>query len=358
MNILSKVILIAALIFYYLPHSTLAQAPDTLWTKTFGGVLSDWGLSAEQTTDGGFIITGQFQSGADYYIGLLKTDGEGSLEWLKSFSGNTPKGSSVKQTSDGGYIIAGNNFSSGTSNDVYLIKTDLSGNYQWAKTYGGTDNDFGRSVKQTQDGGYIIAGSTSSFGAGSNDVWLIKVDSNGNQDWAKTFGGTGNDGGYGVEIAADGGYVAAGGHNSFGSGDYDVGLLKTDANGNLLWLKSFGGTLADFGYSVKKTTDGGFVIIGYTESFSLGGKDVWLVKTDSDGELEWSKNYGGFQDDEGKSVDQTADGGYILTGITESFGVGSIEVGVLKTDSVGNLLWITTIGGANSEFWTSSSTDY
>jgi predicted secreted protein len=321
-----------------------------MWTKTFGDVYQDQGTSVIETTDGGFIITGV--TGLGFYdLGLLKTDSNGNLIWLKTFGGlEFDVGYKVSQTLDGGYIVVGYTSSYGAgSADVWVIKVDSNGNQQWAKTFGGTNFDAGLSVKQLPNEGYIVAGYTESYGAGASDVWLIKLDQNGNQQWAKTYGGTGNDYGCSVELSVDGGFIVTGYQESFSNGGYDVGLLKTDSDGNLIWLKNFGGTDYDGGYSIKRTIDGGFIITGLTKSSGAGGRDVWVIKTNSDGNQQWAKTYGGIEDDEGRSIDQTTDGGFVIAGITKSFGAGNEDVGLLKIDGDGDLLWITSFGGFNDD---------
>ncbi len=342
-NLLGNIILIVA---FFVP--LFAQAPDTMWTKTFGGVSEDLGYSVIETTDGNFVITGLTGLGI-YDLGLLKTDSNGNLIWFKTFGGlELDIGYKVIQTLDGGYITVGYTSSYGAGSfDVWVIKVDSDGNQLWAKTFGGTNLDVGVSIKQLPNGEFIVAGSTQSFGAGASDVWLIKLDENGNQIWAKTYGGTGNDYGNSVELTVDGGFVVTGYQESISNGGFDVGLLKTDSDGNLIWFKNFGGSDYDRGNSVKKTIDAGYIITGFTQSTGAGGKDVWLIKTDSDGNQQWAKTYGGTEDDEGQSIIQTTDGGFVITGITKSFGAGNEDVGFLKTDEVGNLLWITSFGGFN-----------
>jgi hypothetical protein len=185
---------------------------------------------------------------------------------------------------------------------------------RFAKTYGGTDWDKARSVRQTSDGGYIVAGYTNSFGAGGYDFFLIKTDAYGNVQWAKTYGGTDNDWALSVQQTYDGGYIVAGLTSSFGMGGYDFFLIKTDENGNIQWAKTYGGTNEDWAYSVRQTSDGGYIVAGYTGSFGAGGYDFFLIKTDENGNIQWAKTYGGTDNDWARSVQQTYDGGYIVAG--------------------------------------------
>jgi uncharacterized delta-60 repeat protein len=301
------------------------------------------------TSDGGYIIAGSTQSfgagGDDIY--LIKTDSEGNMLWNQTYGGTGyDYGNSVQVTSDGGYIIAGqtNSFGAGAY-DVYLIKTDSEGNMLWNQTYGSTNRDEGHSVQVTSDGGYIIAGSTQSFGAGGDDIYLIKTDSEGNMLWNQTYGGPDDDGGSSVQVTSDGGYIIAGYTYSFGAGKSDVYLIKTDSEGNMLWNQTYGGTGYDYGNSVQVTSDGGHIISGYSSPSGPSGYDFYLVKTDSGGNMLWSQTYGGTTVDRSFSVQVTSDGGYIISGSTASWPFDESDVYLVKTDSEGNMLWSQTYGG-------------
>ncbi|MBC7328913.1 hypothetical protein H5T88_00985 [bacterium] len=319
------------------------SVPTQTFEKTFGGRDSDGGNCVAETKDGGYIIVGTTYSfdagGGDVY--LIKTDSKGNKVWEKNFGGrDRDEGYSVAETKDGGYIIVGGTWSFGPGySDVYLIKTDSEGNKVWEKTFGGRHVDVGYSVAETKDGGYIIVGKTLSFGEGleEEDVYLIKTDSKGNMVWEKTFGGRHVDAGYSVAETKDGGYIIVGRTYSCDAGMEDVYLIKTDSKGNMVWEKNFGGRDRDEGYSVAETKDGGYIIVGRTWSFGPGYSDVYLIKTDSEGNKVWEKTFGGRDRDEGYSVAETKDGGYIIVGWTGSFGAGEDDVYLIKTDSKGNV---------------------
>jgi len=322
------------------------------WVTIREGMLIDEGYSVQQTTDGGFIIAGYtYPSDANLTdVYLVKTDANGNLLWSRTFDGggNIDRGYSVQQTSDGGFVVVGETFSFTASyTDVYLIKTDVNGNLQWSGTIGGNSNDYGYSVQQTTDGGFIIAGSTSSSGAGADDVYLIKTDANGNQQWAKTYGGSGSEGGSSVQQTADGGFIIVGSTSSFGAGGDDVYLIKTDANGDTLWTKTFGGDRNDVGKWVEQTTDGGYIIVGETYSFAPAFTDIYLIKTDTNGDLQWTRTFGepGFPD-LGSCVRQTTDGGFIVAGGSFVFlpTYSEADVLLIKTDGQGNQQWTRTFG--------------
>jgi outer membrane protein assembly factor BamB len=342
--------IIGIILLLTLTNAVYAETPpEEEWSKTFGGTDSDEAWSVQQTSDGGYILAGATDSyGAgskDFW--LLKTNSDGDKQWDKTFGGTGwDLAGSVQQTSDGGYILAGWTGSYGAgSGDVWLVKTDSNGDKQWDKTFGGTARDMAYSIQQTSDGGYILAGWTGSYGAGSEDVWLLKTDSNGNKQWDKTFGGTGWDMAYSIQQTSDGGYILAGATESYGANSRDVWLLKTDSNGNKQWDKIFGGTDAEEAYSIQQTSDGGYILAIRMCLYGAGSEDVWLLKTDSNGNKQWDKIFGGTGGDRANSVQQTSDGGYILAGMTTSYGAGSEDFWLLKTDSKGNKQWDKTFGG-------------
>jgi hypothetical protein len=276
-------------------------------------------------------------------IFLIKTDANGNIQWAKTYGGpGDDSVYSVQQTSDGGYIVAGSTYSFGAGSwDIFLMKTDANGNIQWAKTYGGTGDDVAFSVQQTSDGGYIVAGGTSSFGAGSWDIFLIKTDANGNIQWAKTYGGTDWDLATSVQQTSDGGYIVASEIRSFGAGSWDIFLMKTDANGNIQWAKTYGGTDVDAALSVQQTSDGGYILAGLTWSFGAGERDIFLINTDANGNIIWAKTYGGTGWDWASYVQQTSDGGYIVASFTLSFSTSN-DFFLIKTDANGNIIWAKT----------------
>jgi hypothetical protein len=318
-------------VFY--SSALLSQSPDTAWTETYGGTEDDRFHSVQTTADNGYIIAGKTNSygsgSADVY--LIKTNANGNILWEKTYGGSdSDYGYSVQQTTDGGYIVAGYTGSFGAGgNDIYLIKTDADGDTLWTKTYGGTGSERGYSVQQTTDGGYIVTGITNSFGAGGIDFYLVKTDVDGDTLWTRTYGGTESDYGYSVQQTTDGGYIVAGYTKSFGAGYYDFYVIKSDANGDTLWTRTYGGTESEYGYSAQQTSDNGYIIAGKVSN------DPFLVRTDANGDTLWTRIYDGKV---ANSVQQTMDNGFIFTGVTSSGGWGS-NLLVVKTRDNGDTLW-------------------
>ncbi|MCK4365672.1 MAG: hypothetical protein KAW45_06450 [Thermoplasmatales archaeon] len=303
------------------------------WNKTYGDTTyPDCGMSVQQTTDGGYIIVGYRQITTKTNVLIIKTNTTGNLTWERMISGQwNHVGISVDQTNDGGYIIAGFCAITGLNNQVLLIKTNSMGYMEWGKHYGGSSDERGNSVEQTSDGSYIVAGYTRSWGAGKEDVWLIKMDYNGNIIWDRTFGGSENDYAWSVNQTNDDGYIMTGATKSFGTGDNsDVWLIKTDSNGIDDWKKRFGSSNDDIGHSVQQTIDDGYIIAGRTWSYGAGNSDLWLIKTDSNGNMNWNITYGGVEPDIARSVQQTSDYGYITVGNTQSYGAGYTDAWLIK----------------------------
>jgi uncharacterized delta-60 repeat protein len=326
------------------------------WAKTYGGTSRDIAHSVQQTSDGGYIVAGYTESfGAGLRdIILIKTDANGNFQWAKTYGGaHWEEARSVQQTTDGGYIVAGftRSFGPPWNGEFFLIKTDANGNLEWAKTYGGLGWDEASSVQQTSDGGYIVAGYTRSFGPSWNgEFFLIKTDANGNFQWAKTYGGLGWDEASSVQQTSDYGYIMTGLTAAFGAGAYDFFLIKTDADGSLEWAKAYGGTSYDWAFSVQQTSGGGYIVAGFTQSFGAGSADFFLIKTYANGNVQWAKTYGGASDDRANSVQQTTDGGYIVAGFTASFGAGGGDLFLIKTDADGNIQWAKTYGRTGSDW--------
>ena len=318
---------------------------NKVWEKIFEG---DRANAVQQTSDGGYILAGETQSnGAD----LIKTDANGSKVWDNIFGGATAN--AVQQTSDGGYILAGRTGSIGAGyEDVWLIKTDTDGNKVWEWTFGGNDFDEAHAVQQTSDGGYILAGWTQSYGAGYADAWLIKTDADGNKVWDRTFGGIGWDQADAVQQTSDGGYILAGWTESYGAGRSDVWLIKTDADGNEVWDRTFGGSDYDEANAVQQMSDGGYILAGWTQSYGAGNgnADAWLIKTDADGNEVWDRTFGGSGWDEADAFQQTSDKGYILAGYTLSYGSGNGDAWLIKTDADGNKVWDKIFGGSDQDW--------
>jgi hypothetical protein len=267
------------------------RASASYWAKAYGGNNWDQAFSTnsvQQTSDGGYVVAGNTESfgagGSDSWV--LKLNASGNVSWQKSYGGIFPDSAeSIQLTSDGGYIVFGETYSFGTGNgDFWVFKLDASGNVLWQKTYGGSLFNVARSIQQTSDNGYIVAGMTESFGAGSGDAWVLKLDTNGNVQWQKTYGGSNFDGAA-IQQTSDGGYIMVGRTDSFGAGSDDVWVLKLNTNGNVQWQKTYGGSGSEITPSIRQTSDGGYIVAGYTISFGAGNQDVLVLKLDSNGDI-------------------------------------------------------------------------
>jgi predicted secreted protein len=337
------------------------------WDRAYGGSDHYMAYSIQQTSDGGYILAGDTYSfdEAGYSnidLWVLKLDASGNAAWQKTYGGDEGGweqdwARSIQQTSDGGYIVAGYTTSfDAVYYDAWVLKLDASGNAAWQKTYGGERFDWVYSIQQTSDEGYIMAGKTDSFGAGWGypyDAWVLKLDASGNAAWQKTYGGSGYDWAYSIQQTSDEGYIVAGKTDSFGVDGCDTWVLKLDASGNAAWQKTYGGSNSDMAYFIQQTSDDGYILAGETKSFGAGDYDAWVLKLDASGNTAWQKTYGGSMYDMASSIQQTSDGGYILAGNTDSFGAGGRDTWILKLDASGNVAWQKTYGGSDSD-WASS----
>jgi hypothetical protein len=324
------------------------------WEKTFGGPGVDRGSSVQELATGGYAVTGysgSFGAGG-FDIWLIRTDPNGDTLWARTFGGaDWDEGRMVQPTGDGGLIVAGQTASSGAGQtDLWLVKTDAQGNLAWNKTYGGIDYDGAYAVQQTRDGGYIATGYTWSFGAGHGDVWLVKADANGDVAWDRTYGiEADEEWGQSVQPTPDGGYIVVANTYPFSERLGDVWLIKTDSVGNKVWDRLVGGAGEDWAYAIRQTMDGGYVLAGYTDSQGGGGFDAWLVRIDADGEPEWDKTYGGAKPDAAAAVEPMPDGGFIIAGYTDSYGAGGRDAWLIRTDAHGDTLWTRTRGGEKDD---------
>lgn len=349
---------LAIVIILFTAGNIKSQAFDTAWTKTYGGGRDDLGYCVRQVSDGGFIFVGSTRSFSvdpgyeDVY--LVRTDVNGGTAWAKTYGGvDDDIGLSVQQTGDEGFIISGwTRPDSGSYAKLYLIRTNSTGDTLWTKTYGKDSLSIaGSSVKVTGDGGFVIAGTAQKTDGSNSDVILVRTDSNGDTLWTKTFGGAEYDWGNSIDITDDKGFIIAGRTKSSGAGKEDFYLIRTDSIGDTLWTKTYGGAEADFGFSAQQTSDGGFIVAGRTFSYGVN-IDAYLVRTNSSGDTLWTRIYGGDSWDECRSVQQTSDGGFVLAGATNSYTCtreDSSNVFIIRTDSNGDTLWTKNYGGKEEE---------
>jgi len=374
----------------------------TATANTFGGSNNDSGQSVIATSDNGYAVLGFTQSNDlditdksdesfDYWI--LKFNAQDQLEWSKTYGGSSnDRGSSLIQTQDNGYALLG--FTQSTdgditqnqgSDDFWLVKLDPSGTIQWQKTYGFQGMDRGISIIQTNDQGFLIVGILDVTGSGGlgdtnfnrnfnanrhagGDYWAIKVNSSGDLQWSRYFGGNNTDTPQDVIETDDNAFIIVGGSDSNDTdisnniGTYDFWITKISNTGDLIWERSFGGSQIDEARGIIKTTDGNYIVSGDTRSDdnnisnNKGAADIWLIKISTNGDLLWEKTIGGTDFDVIRAMKSTSDGGIILSGSSRS-GNGDVtenkgqnDALVLKTDSTGSLIWQTTLGGTNIDF--------
>jgi uncharacterized delta-60 repeat protein len=347
---LSRIALLALSLTF---SSAFAQPPDTLWTRAYGGSQEEKCQAMVQTNDGGFALAGHsysYGTGMEDFW-LVKTDPSGLPQWTRRFGGANPERCwAVQQTTDGGYILAGFTQSFGAgAKDFWLLKTNATGDSLWSHTYGGLENEWATCVQQTSDGGYVLGGWTQSYGAGDFDMWVVKTNSIGILQWSHTYGGLYQDECHDILELPAGGYLVTGKTQSFGAGDWDFYAVKTVADGTPVWSRTYGGGASDESWAATMMSGGGYALVGQTMSYGSGAKDFWLVRTDADGNQLWHRSFGGFSNEWATSVKETSDGGILLAGWTQTFGAGNIDMWAVKTFPNGDLYWSRTFGGPGFE---------
>ncbi|MDC8098345.1 T9SS type A sorting domain-containing protein [Chryseobacterium rhizosphaerae] len=364
--------------------SMYAQAPNIQWQKSLGGSNLEWAKSIKHTTDGGYIVAGHSSSTdgdvtgnhsggqlymTDYWI--VKLNSSGGIQWQKSLGGNSiEEANSIQQTNDGGYIIAGTAASSDGdvtgshgSFDYWIVKLDSSGNIQWEKTFGGDIVEQAYSIQQTADNGYIIAGYTNSSNGdvtvayGEEDFWIIKLDQTGNLQWQKSYGSNSKDYAYSIQQTTEGGYIVAGSTNSIigGISYSDCLIMKLNSSGDLQWQKKIGGSHDDYATAIKQTIDGGYIVAGNSNSTdgdatgNSNSPNIWIFKLNNTGDIQWKQFLGGTGYDGASSVELTSDNGYLIGGTTTSSTDLTDNFYVAKLNATGSIIWEKSLGGSATD---------
>lgn len=299
---------------------------DTIWTKTFGGTGFDIAKDIIKIDATNYLIAGDL-NGKVY---LIKIKDDGDTVWTKIIGNDDDYVvNTMKKTLDGGFIFCGNK----DLDDYFIMKTNGDGDSLWTKTY-----EYGttRSIDATTDSGYILMIRPGNWLHPQNDFVIVKTDSNGDSLWAKIFDSPNIEVGYEVEQTTDGGYMLAGRKDGETVGDSDFYLLKTNSNGDSLWAKTYGGDDMDRAFTAMQTSDGGYILGGFTASFNVEYHDFYIVKTDADGDTLWTRIYGGLWQEEIADIEETSDGGFAVVGYTYSFGAGNYpNIYFVKTDAYG-----------------------
>jgi len=377
-----------------LPNNNVSK--ETEWVKTFGGSKNEQAKSIVKTQDGGYAVLGFTQSndgdvsdkiGVSFDYWLMKFGANDELQWNKTYGGTLDdKGAKLIQTQDGGYAIVGysqSNDEDATQNagshDFWVVKLNNSGTVLWEKSLGYVGLDKALSIIQTSDNGYLVTGIidvTASGGAGNSksvmhaggDFWAVKLNANGDTLWTKYFGGGLSEIPNDLIETQDNGFILVGTSDSAdvdisnNKGGYDFWLVKIDANGVLVWEKSFGGSEIDEAYGITATEDGNYVVVGDTRSTDVdvsqnsGSADLWLIKITPNGELIWEKTFGGISFDAGRSIAKTEDNGFLISGSSRSVegnltvNNGQNDAWVMKVNNSGALEWQKTVGGSQIDF--------
>ena len=348
MNKVLLVVIIHILVFPFLFSQT---APDSLWFNTYGGDLRDSAKSLIQTNDGNYVFAGSTNSfGNEFYdVYLVKTDENGNELWARTFGGlNYDGANSVVETSDNGLLITGYTYSFGSElSAIYLIKTDNNGDSLWTKVIDYYSYEFGNFGIQASDGGYVIVGIGKPANSNANDIILLKTDENGNFLWINYIGGNNidsSDCGTCVQQTNDNGLIISGITHSPDQGNGNVYLIKTNADGDTLWTKQFNGNGNSHGNFIQQTNDEGFIITGYVEYYGVTS-DIYLIRTDEIGDTLWTSKIGAQFDCMGFCVKQTNGDGFVVAGSIHDWSDDSYNACIIKTNSCGDSLWSKSFGG-------------
>jgi hypothetical protein len=345
-----------SIVFLLLSFIINAQVPpDTVWTELYGGNDLEEAYALEPTMDGGFIIAANTRSfGAGVWDAwLIKTDAQGNQEWAKTYGGTgIDHAYDVKQTEDGGYIAAGRTDQDGSSfSKVWLVRTDGTGNLLWTQAFGENDKaELANSLEITNDGDFIIAGvkEVEPYDEPHEQFWLIKMDADGNMIWNQTYGGPDYDGAFSVRQTSDSGFIIIGTTEMQGSME-DIRLIKTNLNGALEWEKTYGGFLNDAGLDVIQTQDDGYLLTGKFQNTLSVPSEMWVIKTDADGNQMWDNVFGGLSGSMGYALTDDPESGYLLAGMTSLPGTGDSEGWLVKINGDGDEVWTKTIGTSDMD---------
>jgi hypothetical protein len=322
------------------------------FNKTYGGEFNEFASYAVETNDAGYVIIGSTNTfgHGDSDIWVIKIDPKGNIEWNTTYGTPSFESPHYIIRTENGFLITGrtNHYGEGDM-DLLLLEIDQKGALLWNRTIGGDGDEWMWDIEKTSEGGYALGGRTNSYGSGGNDYWLMKIDVEGNLEWNTTLGGVEDERARSLVISDDGGYLLNGWSSSYTHGLIDFWLVKTDQNGLPLWNHSYGFVEGERGIALMKTEEGGYLLGGNSNTFSEGLTDFYLVKTDSKGEILWNKTYGGENAETIHHLLSLKDGSYVLAGYTESYGAGSRDFYVIFTDSDGNLYSELTFGGSEYE---------
>jgi hypothetical protein len=315
----------------------------------------DRGVAVIETRSSDVVAIGiiKEKSEAPGDILLVCADKTGKIKWTRTYGGKQDDmGWDLLEMPDKGFLLAGTTLTDNrNSRDMIAIRVDETGNVIWEKTFGTEKDEYCWDMVATEDGYYLLAGETNlegEYGKGNKDFYVVKIDSKGNIIWTHTYGGQNTDRCYSADAAEDG-YLLLGSTNSYGAGDQDAYLLKVDLQGKIQWSKTYGSEKFDMGHDVKCSRDGGCVVIGYSQTESKGENDAWIFKTDSEGKVSWDTKIGGEKDDRAIRGIQDRDGNYLITGYTKSFGASIWDLFLAKIDSEGKVIWRQNQSGSGAE---------